>query len=540
MRITRHFVTVGARRVHYLRAGSGPAVALLHASPCSAKVLRPLLPVFGERFSCLAFDTPGFGLSDPLPLATPSVEDFADALAETLDALGVEQVATYGRHTGASIAVEFAARHPHRCAMALADGFAVFPRRYTDEELERYLEPIVPVWDGGHLLRLWFRYRDQHVFWPWNNQTAAARSDADVPDLDFLHRGVVELLEAGDGYRIGYAAPFRHRALGVLADLRVPVCFGNRPGDSMHLTRPLYPASAWQEVMPRELAAATLAEREILLRYPARGEPPPAPVCTPLPGRTTTDYVEIGTTQMFVRSAGELAGSVPVLVLHHAPGSSALYDDLVRALAPALAPDLPGHGESEPLPGNPQDPQAHAQALERLLDRLGVGAVRIYAHNGAAAVALELAHRLGARMRGLALDAPCFLGEADRARLPAIYAPPVEPVWDGSHWLRAWHHLRDSELWWPWFERTHRAVRKAEPRIDPPALTLRVREAMKQPQSYGPAWQASLAYAWREPLDSLRAPVFVLSQPDDVFANLIPGTQTNDTAAALNTFFSRL
>ena len=37
MKITKHFVTVGARRVHYLRAGTGPAVALLHSSPCSAK-----------------------------------------------------------------------------------------------------------------------------------------------------------------------------------------------------------------------------------------------------------------------------------------------------------------------------------------------------------------------------------------------------------------------------------------------------------------------------------------------------------------------
>ena len=102
MKITKHFVTVGKRRVHYLRAGSGPALAMLHASPCSAKVMRPLLPVFGERFTCLAFDTPGFGLSDKLAMPKPSIEDFADALAETLAALGVEHVAAYGRHTGAS------------------------------------------------------------------------------------------------------------------------------------------------------------------------------------------------------------------------------------------------------------------------------------------------------------------------------------------------------------------------------------------------------------------------------------------------------
>ena len=524
MRITKHFVTVGKRRVHYLRAGRGPALALLHASPCSAKVMRPLMPVFGERFTTLAFDTPGFGLSDKLAAPAPSVEDFADALAETLDALGIEHVATYGRHTGASIAVEFAARHPRRCAMALADGFAVFARRYSEEELERYLEPIVPAWDGAHLTHLWFRYRDQHVFWPWNKQTQAARSDADVPDLDFLHRGVVELLEAGNDYRIGYAAPFRHRALEAIPDLKVPVCFGNRPGDSMYRTRPLYPPSAWQEVMPRELGPATLAERELLTRHPARGTPPEAPRCAPLPGRTTTDYVDIGETQMFVRVAGDLRG-LPTLLLHHAPGSSALYDSRVMQMAPALAPDLPGNGESDPLPGNPQDPASHAAALERLLERLGIRELRLYGHNGGAAVAVELAHRLGSRVREITLDAPCFLGEADRVRLAPRYAPSVTPVWEGSHWLRAWHHLRDSELWWPWFERSHRAVRAAEPRIDPVALTARVREAMKQPASYAPAWEAALGYAWRERLAGVKTPIRLRADPDDVFAHLLPAVE---------------
>ena len=531
MRITRHFVTVGARRVHYLRAGSGPAVALLHASPCSAKVMRPLMAVFGERFTTIALDTPGFGLSDKLPIAAPSVEDFADALAGTLDALGVEHVATYGRHTGASIAVEFAARHPGRCAMALADGYAVFVQRYTDAQLKLYLEPIEPAWDGAHLLRLWFRYRDQHVFWPWNDQTAAARSDSDVPDLDFLHRGVVEMLEAGDDYRIGYAAPFRHRALDVIPDLKVPVCFGNRPGDSMYRTRSLYPPSAWTQVMPREFAAATLAERAILERHPARGTPPQAPRCAPLPGRSTTDFVDIGGAQALVRAVGELDGAAePLLVIHHAPGSSMLYDPLLLELGRSLAAfalDLPGHGESDPLPGNPQDVATWAASVEKLLEGLRIRELRVYGHNGGAALAVELAHRLGRRVRGIALDAPCFLNDEDRARLPSRYAPPVLPVWEGSHWLRAWHHLRDSELWWPWFDRTHRAARAAASRVDTHALTLRVREAMKQPASYQPAWETSLAYPWRDRLAGISAPVLLMAAPQDVFAHLLPAVRAS-------------
>ena len=536
MKITKHFVTVGSRRVHYLRAGHGPAVALLHSSPCSAKVLRPIMEVFGERFTALAFDTPGFGMSDKLAIAAPSVEDFADALAETLAVLGIDHVATYGRHTGASIAVEFAARHPARCSMALADGFAVFARAYTDAELDAYLEPIIPTWDGAHLLHLWFRYRDQHAFWPWNKQTAEGRSDTDIPHLDFLQRGVIELLEAGDDYRIGYAAPFRHRALGVVADLKVPVCFGTRPGDSMHKTRSMFPATAWTEVLPREFDAATLAERALLERHPARGTPSAAPRCTALPGRVTTDFIEIDGAQVLMRSVGDVAGATaPLLLLHHAPGSSLLYDALLAAIGksrPVLAFDLPGHGESDLLAGNPQTIASWVATATKVLGHFAIDELFVYGHNGGAAVAADLALSLDSRVKGIALDAPFFLSDADRARCATEYAPSVEPTWEGAHWLRAWHHVRDSELWWPWSLRTHRTVRPGPSKIDPAHLTLRVREAMKQPASYQPAWQANVGYAWREALAAVNCQVLLMAAPEDTFAHLLPAVRDGKPGAA--------
>lgn len=107
--------------------------------------------------------------------------------------------------------------------MALTDGYPALSDTYDEALIERYLQPIVPTWDGGHLVWLWFRYRDQHAFWPWNEQRLANRADADVPDLDFLHRGVIEFLEAGNDYRLGYAAPFRHDALGASEDVFAPL-----------------------------------------------------------------------------------------------------------------------------------------------------------------------------------------------------------------------------------------------------------------------------------------------------------------------------
>jgi hypothetical protein len=61
---------------------------------------------------------------------------------------------------------------------------------------------------------------------------------------------------------------------------------------------------------------------------------------------------------------------------------------------------------------------------------------------------------------------------------------------------------------------------------------LRVREAMKQPASYQPAWQAALTYAWRERLANLDVPVLHIAAPQDVFAHLYPSQKIDDTAAS--------
>ena len=524
-RITRHFVTVGNRRVHYTRAGSGPAVVMLHESPCSAKSLQEAQEIFAASHTAIAFDTPGFGLSDPLPLEQPEIADFADALAETLDALGIDQVAAYGRHTGASIAVEFARRHQQRCAMALTAGYPVYNDTQREDRLTAYLKPLVPSWDGSHLLWLWFRYREQHVFWPWHNHVAASRADTDVPDLDFLQRGVLELLEAGDGYRVAYAAAFRHRGLSALPDLRVPVCFASHPGDSLLRTLALFPAGTWTQEMPRDRVEAAVAERAALGRYHARGAVPPPVACRPLPGRTTTDYVDLGGNQMLVRSVGDISGGAePVLVLPPIPGSSALVDPLLLALGnakPVLALDLPGQGES-PAPDNfTPDIADWATAALAALDRLGIARVHLYGDQGGAAVAVALAARAGERIASIALGSPPALPSSGRDAFAAAYAPSATPEWDGSHLVRVWHHLRDQELWWPWFDRRRETARHNEPDIDPARLTVRVRECLRQPYLYQAIWQEVLRYPLREQLAQLARPVKLISAEGDLFARFL-------------------
>lgn len=526
-RITRHFVTVGNRRVHYTRVGEGPVVAMLHASACSAKVLREPQTIFGARFTALAFDTPGFGLSDLLPKTQPETEDLADGLADTLDALGIDQVATYGRHTGAQIAVEFGVRHPERCTLALTDGYPIFSPTQQWARLNEYLVPIKPTFAGEHLLWLWFRYRDQHVFWPWNEQRLEKRADTDLPDLDFLHRGVIELLEAGDDYKIGYATAFRHDGLRALQQAKVPTCLGVRPGDSLFRIKSLYPAGSWVEEMPRDALEAARAEVQILAKHPPRGTAPNAPRCSPLASRSTTDYVDLGNAQVFTRSMGDLRAKPPIVIVHHAPGSSFLYDSLVREIGarhPVIALDLPGCGESDPIPGAATGIDTWTTTLLRVLDALGVEAFHLYGHNGGAAVAVETALRAQARVRTLVLDAPVCFTTGQRQSIAAHWldgVAPVTPVWDGSHLLRAWHMRRDMELWWPWFDRRNATTKKTEPRIDPARLTLELREAMKQPANFLPAWRAVLDYPMAERLALTQLTCRILCAEQDVFAPCI-------------------
>ncbi len=167
--------TLDGRNVGYRRAGSGPPVALLHASPRSSAVLVPLGQALADRFTVFAFDTPGFGWSDPLRMSRPDAADFGAALLATFDALGIASAPVYGSHTGAAIAVAAAILHPARIPALVLDGYALFTPAEQGEAMASYLMPIRPEWDGSHLAALWSRVKDQFTFFPWYLRSDAGR-----------------------------------------------------------------------------------------------------------------------------------------------------------------------------------------------------------------------------------------------------------------------------------------------------------------------------------------------------------------------------
>lgn len=514
VKVTRHFATVrgrwGVRQVHYRRAGSGPLCVMLHQSPQSSRELVPLLAAWGDDYTVIAPDSPGYGQSDPLGVAEATLDDFAEATIELLDALGVGRFGVYGFHTGGMIGIALADRYPERVTAVACNGVAVLSEAERADILADYLPAFEPSWDGSHLAWLWARLREQATFFPWHRRALASRMDFPMPAPDRLQASVLEFLRAAAHYHVAYRAAFVFRAEQVVPRLTVPSLLTAAQWDplSAHLERlgDAHPDGVTVAVSESP-AGALAACRAQLDSFP--GDPPPgAPAQRPPGGRPWRDVLGTAVGSIQVRRHGPVDGP-PVLVLHDAGGSAARVEMLAAALAgevPVLCPDLPGHGESDAAPDTPGGAMGGAvAAVLAVLDALGLEHAPVIGVGAGAILALELATRAPQRVPRVALvDLPAYdaeLRQAFRERgLPSLAAE-----WHGGHLLKAWHLVRDGRLYFPWFRRDQAGIRWQEPALDERALQGEVTDLLTADGH----WQALL----REVLDYDLAAALVRLRP---------------------------
>jgi pimeloyl-ACP methyl ester carboxylesterase len=98
--------------------GSGPRrpLVLLHGIGSNSTGWRFVLDAMGHGRRVIAWNAPGYMLSDNFHTDKPANTQYADALAAFLDALGLEKVDLVGSSFGSLIASTFAARYPKRVA----------------------------------------------------------------------------------------------------------------------------------------------------------------------------------------------------------------------------------------------------------------------------------------------------------------------------------------------------------------------------------------------------------------------------------------
>jgi pimeloyl-ACP methyl ester carboxylesterase len=98
-----HHADVNGLSVAYQRAGSGPALVLLHGFSLDSRSWRPQIEALSDQFTVIAWDAPGAGQSQDPP-STFAIGDWADALAGVLDAAGVQRAHVAGLSWGGLLA----------------------------------------------------------------------------------------------------------------------------------------------------------------------------------------------------------------------------------------------------------------------------------------------------------------------------------------------------------------------------------------------------------------------------------------------------
>jgi len=115
-------VTVLGFRLHYLEAGQGPPVVLLHGLGGDGSRWAPNIEPLARDFHVFALDQIGFGQSDK-PLANYHTGMLAEFLVDFLKAANVGRASLVGNSMGASVALYTAARFPQAVdKIVLADG----------------------------------------------------------------------------------------------------------------------------------------------------------------------------------------------------------------------------------------------------------------------------------------------------------------------------------------------------------------------------------------------------------------------------------
>ena len=122
-------------RFSYMEAGEpdAPPLLLLHGVGTNAMHWRFQFAGLSDRFRVIAWNAPGYMLSDNLKQESPDGRDYADAVMDFLTAAGVTECDVLANSFGSRIAQCVAWFHPGRTNRMVLTGTAIGQRGMTDE-----------------------------------------------------------------------------------------------------------------------------------------------------------------------------------------------------------------------------------------------------------------------------------------------------------------------------------------------------------------------------------------------------------------------
>jgi pimeloyl-ACP methyl ester carboxylesterase len=112
---------------------------LLHGVGANSMHWRFQLAGLSDRFHVVAWNAPGYILSDGLKTETPTCRDFADALNDFLASLKLDRVDVLANSFGTRVAQCFAIHYPGRIIRLAMTGTGIGPHGLSDDEKKKVI-----------------------------------------------------------------------------------------------------------------------------------------------------------------------------------------------------------------------------------------------------------------------------------------------------------------------------------------------------------------------------------------------------------------
>jgi pimeloyl-ACP methyl ester carboxylesterase len=114
---------IDGANLHYMTAGQGPALILLHGYAETSLMWKPIIPSLAKRFTVIAPDLPGIGDSD-IPSSGLDMKSAAIRIHDLAKSLGITKAEVVGHDIGLMVAYAYAAQFPAEVTkLVLMDAF---------------------------------------------------------------------------------------------------------------------------------------------------------------------------------------------------------------------------------------------------------------------------------------------------------------------------------------------------------------------------------------------------------------------------------
>jgi haloacetate dehalogenase len=111
--VDHHTARLNGIKIHWVTAGSGPPVYLLHGFPETWFAWRKQIAALARSFTVVAPDLRGYGATDK-PVSGYDKRTMANDVIALMDHLGHDRIALVGHDRGARVATRFAKDHASR------------------------------------------------------------------------------------------------------------------------------------------------------------------------------------------------------------------------------------------------------------------------------------------------------------------------------------------------------------------------------------------------------------------------------------------